>query len=136
VVVEFLDPVDNAFERKMQSAGFSQAWYSESKIKLCTDNFAHKIGQGGFGDVFYGKLPDGQEIAAKVLTADSWQSKQEFYNEVREQDCSTAQAGTTVSTTTTGSLKSVVVARHRSTNYNAKSPCTIHRKGEVPFILN
>ncbi|KAG0575642.1 hypothetical protein KC19_5G019700 [Ceratodon purpureus] len=79
---KFLDPIDKAFQKKMQTSGFSQVWYSDSKIKQCTDNFAHKIGQGGFGDVFYGKLPDGQEIAAKVLTPESCQSKQEFYNEI------------------------------------------------------
>lgn len=82
VTAEFLDPIDKAFQKKLQTSGFSQVWYSDSKIKQCTDNFAQKIGQGGFGDVFYGKLPDGQEIAAKVLTPESCQSKQEFYDEV------------------------------------------------------
>lgn len=66
----------------MKTAGFSQTLYTESRIKQATDNFGNKIGQGGFGDVFYGKLEDGQEIAAKVLSSTSCQSKQEFYNEV------------------------------------------------------
>lgn len=83
VIAEFLDPIDKKFQKKMQTSGFSQVWFSDSKIKQCTDNFSHKIGQGGFGDVFYGKLSDGQEIAAKVLSPESCQSKQEFYNEVR-----------------------------------------------------
>ncbi|XP_024373082.1 probable LRR receptor-like serine/threonine-protein kinase At1g51880 isoform X3 [Physcomitrium patens] len=77
-----LDPVDRAFQRKMKTAGFSQTLYTESRIKQATDNFGNKIGQGGFGDVFYGKLEDGQEIAAKVLSSTSCQSKQEFYNEI------------------------------------------------------
>ncbi|KAG0590020.1 hypothetical protein KC19_1G064800 [Ceratodon purpureus] len=51
-------------------------------IKQATRNFERNIGHGGFGDVFYGKLPCGQEIAVKVLSAKSHQSKQEFYNEI------------------------------------------------------
>ena len=58
---------------------------SEAKIKQATNNFEHRIGYGGFSDVFYGKLEDGQEIAAKVLSSGSHQSKEDFYNEVGRQ---------------------------------------------------
>jgi hypothetical protein len=56
--------------------------FSSTKIKKATNNFSTVIGEGGFGDVFYGTLPDGQEIAAKVLSTDSNQTKVEFHNEV------------------------------------------------------
>ena len=75
------------FRRRIQSnVGKSQTLYSQSKIKEATNNFGKKIGYGGFGDVFYGKLADGQEVAAKVLSTNSLQSNQEFYNEVSRQN--------------------------------------------------
>ncbi|KAG0578777.1 hypothetical protein KC19_4G048700 [Ceratodon purpureus] len=78
-----LDPAEKAFRRRLkENGGRSQTSYSQAKIKQATNNFEKKIGSGGFGDVFYGKLPDGQEIAAKVLSTKSHQSKKEFYNEI------------------------------------------------------
>ncbi|KAL3576884.1 hypothetical protein D5086_022167, partial [Populus alba] len=49
-----------------------------------TDNFntANKLGQGGFGPVYKGKLSDGQEIAVKRLSRSSGQGFDEFMNEV------------------------------------------------------
>ncbi|KAK6264843.1 hypothetical protein SCA6_020277 [Theobroma cacao] len=44
--------------------------------------FTNKIGAGGFGHVYKGKLPTGQEIAVKRLSKDSQQGLQEFKNEV------------------------------------------------------
>ncbi|XP_043704130.1 G-type lectin S-receptor-like serine/threonine-protein kinase At1g11330 [Telopea speciosissima] len=53
-------------------------------IKIATDNFSdtNKIGQGGFGTVYKGTLPDGKEIAVKRLSRRSWQGLKEFKNEV------------------------------------------------------
>nr|DAD20632.1 TPA_asm: hypothetical protein HUJ06_022095 [Nelumbo nucifera] len=53
-------------------------------IRTATDNFsdANKLGQGGFGPVYKGKLPDGQEIAVKRLSRNSGQGEIEFKNEV------------------------------------------------------
>lgn len=56
--------------------------YSFSEIEKSTNNFEKKIGSGGFGVVYYGKLRDGKEIAVKVLTSNSYQGKREFSNEV------------------------------------------------------
>ncbi|CAN4083852.1 unnamed protein product [Withania somnifera] len=58
--------------------------YEFSTIRAATDNFsnANKLGQGGFGSVYKGKLPNGQEIAVKRLSADSGQGDLEFKNEV------------------------------------------------------
>lgn len=51
-------------------------------LEEATKNFANRIGSGGFGIVYYGKLPDGREIAVKVPTNDSYQGKKQFTNEV------------------------------------------------------
>ncbi|KAK3433486.1 hypothetical protein EUGRSUZ_D01378, partial [Eucalyptus grandis] len=52
------------------------------EIEEATKKFEKKIGSRGFGDVFYGKLKDGREIAVKVLSNDSNQGKREFSNEM------------------------------------------------------
>ncbi|CAJ1944774.1 unnamed protein product [Sphenostylis stenocarpa] len=58
--------------------------YRFSDIKAATDEFAleNKIGQGGYGPVYKGILPDGQEIAVKKLSKASTQGFEEFKNEV------------------------------------------------------
>ncbi|XP_027111600.2 cysteine-rich receptor-like protein kinase 15 [Coffea arabica] len=58
--------------------------YSLSAIRIATDDFSvdNKIGQGGFGPVYKGKLPDGQDIAVKRLSRRSGQGAQEFKNEI------------------------------------------------------
>ncbi|XP_062160689.1 cysteine-rich receptor-like protein kinase 44 [Alnus glutinosa] len=55
-----------------------------STIRVATDNFseANKLGQGGFGDVYKGRLSDGQVIAIKRLSKNSGQGDLEFKNEV------------------------------------------------------
>nr|CAD1817577.1 unnamed protein product [Ananas comosus var. bracteatus] len=56
--------------------------YSLSEIEDATMKFERRIGSGGFGIVYYGKLADGKEIAVKLLTNDSFQGIREFLNEV------------------------------------------------------
>ncbi|KAJ6978905.1 G-type lectin S-receptor-like serine/threonine-protein kinase [Populus alba x Populus x berolinensis] len=53
-------------------------------LETATNNFdiSKKLGQGGFGAVYWGKLPDGQEIAVKRLSKTSGQGLEEFMNEV------------------------------------------------------
>ncbi|XP_039115792.1 putative serine/threonine-protein kinase receptor [Dioscorea cayenensis subsp. rotundata] len=53
-------------------------------VAFATDNFsvANKLGEGGFGPVFKGKLGNGQEIAVKRLAKTSVQGMVEFKNEV------------------------------------------------------
>ncbi|RZC46242.1 hypothetical protein C5167_039195 [Papaver somniferum] len=58
--------------------------FSFSMIGAATDNFstANKLGEGGFGSVYKGTLPDGQDIAVKRLSKNSGQGEEEFKNEV------------------------------------------------------
>ncbi|WJX93073.1 hypothetical protein P8452_74642 [Trifolium repens] len=53
-------------------------------IQQSTDNFSisSKLGEGGFGPVYKGTLPDGTEIAVKRLADTSNQGSEEFKNEV------------------------------------------------------
>ncbi|XP_073223862.1 cysteine-rich receptor-like protein kinase 10 isoform X2 [Cicer arietinum] len=53
-------------------------------IEIATNNFSddNKIGKGGYGQVYKGILPDGQEIAVKRLSKSSGQGAEEFKNEV------------------------------------------------------
>ncbi|KAI4371742.1 hypothetical protein MLD38_010058 [Melastoma candidum] len=56
-----------------------------SIIRAATNNFsdANKLGEGGFGSVFMGKLANGRGIAVKQLSTDSSQGEMEFKNEVK-----------------------------------------------------
>ncbi|XP_057513456.1 probable LRR receptor-like serine/threonine-protein kinase At1g67720 [Actinidia eriantha] len=56
--------------------------FTLSEIEDATKNFERKVGSGGFGVVYYGKLKDGKEIAVKLLTSNSYQGRREFTNEV------------------------------------------------------
>ncbi|PIA60782.1 hypothetical protein AQUCO_00300357v1 [Aquilegia coerulea] len=51
-------------------------------VATATDNFSNKLGQGGFGPVYKGKLLDEREIAVKRLSRSSGQGLQEFKNEL------------------------------------------------------
>lgn len=55
--------------------------YSYSAIKGITSNFAHKLGKGGFGEVYKGRLPSGSLVAVKMLDQ-SKESESQFMNEV------------------------------------------------------
>ncbi|KAI3948008.1 hypothetical protein MKW92_019998 [Papaver armeniacum] len=53
-------------------------------LAIATNNFClnNKLGQGGFGPVYKGRLKDGQQIAVKRLSKSSGQGIEEFKNEV------------------------------------------------------
>ncbi|KAF4399766.1 hypothetical protein G4B88_022849 [Cannabis sativa] len=55
--------------------------FTYSDLCLATENFTRKVGQGGFGSVYLGVLPDGTQLAVKKLEViDHW--KKEFKAEV------------------------------------------------------
>ncbi|KAJ0594047.1 putative protein kinase RLK-Pelle-DLSV family [Helianthus annuus] len=58
--------------------------FSFASIMSATGDFAleNKLGQGGFGPVYKGKLSDGQEVAIKRLSRTSGQGLVEFKNEL------------------------------------------------------
>ncbi|XP_042479592.1 G-type lectin S-receptor-like serine/threonine-protein kinase B120 [Macadamia integrifolia] len=58
--------------------------FSFSSIETATNNFSttNKLGEGGFGPVYKGKLVEGQEIAVKRLSKMSGQGLEQFKNEV------------------------------------------------------
>ncbi|KAF3787086.1 Serine/threonine-protein kinase 10 [Nymphaea thermarum] len=58
-----------------------QAFTYEEVMKV-TDNFSRKIGEGGYGPVFHGRLESGQNVAVKILSTKSGQGSQEFQTEV------------------------------------------------------
>ncbi|KAL5161231.1 putative receptor-like protein kinase [Glycine soja] len=54
-------------------------------LQLATNFFSdiNRLGHGGFGPVFRGLMPNGQEVAVKKLSLESRQGDREFTNEVR-----------------------------------------------------
>uniref|UniRef100_A0A0E0DP23 non-specific serine/threonine protein kinase n=1 Tax=Oryza meridionalis TaxID=40149 RepID=A0A0E0DP23_9ORYZ len=58
--------------------------FSYAELKLATDNFSSQniLGEGGFGPVYKGKLPDERVIAVKQLSQSSHQGTSQFVTEV------------------------------------------------------
>ncbi|KAI6683435.1 hypothetical protein NL676_029348 [Syzygium grande] len=55
--------------------------YNYKDIKRMTNSFKEKLGQGGYGSVYKGKLRDGQLVAVKLLKKRKGDAE-EFFNEV------------------------------------------------------
>ncbi|KAG7983526.1 hypothetical protein I3843_04G110500 [Carya illinoinensis] len=80
-VKDLLDSV-GSIEEDVQ--GIEVPFFDLECILALTNNFldANKLGQGGYGPVYLGTFPGGQEIAVNRLSSVSRQGLQEFKNEV------------------------------------------------------
>ncbi|XP_010492632.1 PREDICTED: G-type lectin S-receptor-like serine/threonine-protein kinase At1g11280 isoform X2 [Camelina sativa] len=60
-------------------------FFEMNTIRAATNNFnvSNKLGQGGFGPVYKGKLSDRKEVAVKRLSSSSGQGTEEFMNEIK-----------------------------------------------------
>ncbi|KAK2433463.1 G-type lectin S-receptor Serine/Threonine-kinase [Trifolium repens] len=77
------DLIDMEGLEENDNEGIEVPYFDFESILIATDDFsdANKLGKGGFGPVYKGKL-GGQEIAVKRLSSVSSQGLQEFKNEV------------------------------------------------------
>ncbi|XP_073006012.1 cysteine-rich receptor-like protein kinase 6 [Typha latifolia] len=75
-------PLDETHEEEIESV--ESLLLDLSTLRAATANFAevNKLGEGGFGAVYKGLLPDGQEIAVKRLSKSSGQGLGELKNEL------------------------------------------------------
>ncbi|KAJ1434825.1 S-locus glycoprotein domain [Sesbania bispinosa] len=83
VSAEFSGSADLSLEGN-QLSGPELPFFNFSCMSIATNNFSeeNKLGQGGFGPVYKGKLPSGEEIAVKRLSRRSGQGLEEFKNEM------------------------------------------------------
>ncbi|XP_020985825.2 G-type lectin S-receptor-like serine/threonine-protein kinase At4g03230 [Arachis duranensis] len=74
---------DGGLEEK-DNEGIEVPYFDFESIVVATDNFsdANKLGRGGYGPVYKGKLQSGEIVAVKRLSNVSSQGLQEFKNEV------------------------------------------------------
>ncbi|XP_059441324.1 G-type lectin S-receptor-like serine/threonine-protein kinase At4g27290 isoform X1 [Corylus avellana] len=82
------------WKKKLKTQGTTKISHGKEDMELpmfdlaaianATDNFSNnkKLGEGGFGPVYKGKLPDGRDIAVKRLSKNSKQGLNELKNEV------------------------------------------------------
>ncbi|GAU31600.1 hypothetical protein TSUD_54240 [Trifolium subterraneum] len=69
---------------ELESLDLQTGLFTLKQIKAATNNFdiSNKIGEGGFGPVYKGCLPNGTFIAVKQLSSKSKQGNREFLNEI------------------------------------------------------
>ncbi|XP_037459342.1 G-type lectin S-receptor-like serine/threonine-protein kinase SD2-5 [Triticum dicoccoides] len=65
----------------LQTISGAPVRFTYRELQDATNNFSNKLGQGGFGSVYLGTLPDGSRIAVKKLEGIG-QGRKEFRSEV------------------------------------------------------
>ncbi|TYG81928.1 hypothetical protein ES288_D01G044400v1 [Gossypium darwinii] len=73
--------MDDKIEEFLQSHHLAPIRYSFKQVKKVTKNFKDKLGEGGYGSVFKGKLRSGHHVAIKLLCTSKGKG-QDFINEV------------------------------------------------------
>ncbi|KAD6453717.1 hypothetical protein E3N88_08423 [Mikania micrantha] len=81
---QLLELMDSSNTKRGGRKGSDLVVFSFADIVTATNDFTevNKLGQGGFGPVYKGKLSDGREIAIKRLSRTSGQGLVEFKNEL------------------------------------------------------
>ncbi|KAF7070613.1 hypothetical protein CFC21_076117 [Triticum aestivum] len=76
--------IEQTIEGEEAPGGNKVKAFSYSELRKATHDFsgANKVGEGGFGSVFRGRLKDGTIVAVKVLSAHSKQGIREFFTEL------------------------------------------------------
>ncbi|GLT60028.1 hypothetical protein SLA2020_328170 [Shorea laevis] len=71
-------------DQELQGIDVRPYTFSYAELKSATEDFnpANKLGEGGFGPVYKGKLNDGRIIAVKQLSVASRQGKSQFVTEI------------------------------------------------------
>ncbi|KAB5537530.1 hypothetical protein DKX38_015063 [Salix brachista] len=74
----------NEAQKSARTLNDSSLNFKYSTLEKATGSFddTNKLGQGGFGSVYKGALPDGREIAVKRLFFNNRHRAADFYNEV------------------------------------------------------
>ncbi|TYI96020.1 hypothetical protein E1A91_D01G039600v1, partial [Gossypium mustelinum] len=73
--------MDDKIEEFLQSHNLAPIRYSFKQVKKMTKNFKDKLGEGGYGSVFKGKLCSGHHVAIKLLCTSKGKGE-DFINEV------------------------------------------------------
>ncbi|KAG5522594.1 hypothetical protein RHGRI_034674 [Rhododendron griersonianum] len=96
MAMEFLARLCSCFVKKLRDGGgegdedgdggqSSELFFDLRTLQVATNFFSevNQLGHGGFGPVYKGLIPNGQEVAVKKLSLNSRQGLKEFTNEVK-----------------------------------------------------
>ncbi|XP_022721697.1 LOW QUALITY PROTEIN: probable LRR receptor-like serine/threonine-protein kinase At1g56140 [Durio zibethinus] len=84
VIIHFKRRIEYDDDEVLLAIGPRPNTFSYAELKAATEDFSpsNKLGEGGFGAVYKGTLPDGRVVAVKQLSVASHQGKSQFIAEV------------------------------------------------------